>query len=477
MRRNRKWLALWMVLLLGVSLFASFGSTHAEDSSSEESTDDGKNVVRLLLDNENTYEGMDKPYESGYMPSVANNEATIVLPVLCDGKLKDDELRFSIDLGSAEQSPFVFKNYDKNVSLVQQPVKNSTELISAYLCSLNLELKQDRYNDSYPVTITANGVDEKGIEITEQFTLFVTISDGKNPNEEPQPEPQPVVADIPEFAPKLMIQNVTCDKTPILAGDFFTLTVTLLNTAKDKNIKNLMVNSSSNSEYITMQNALNAVYVDSVAANATCELKVECQVSPKAPVGQYGVSLELGYDDAKGSSYTVAQEIKVTVKQQTKVQFDMPVIPMSVEVADLFDVTVQAMNLGRSKIYNVRAVLEAEGLTPDGTIFIGDIEPGTMMRASTQVSVGGLYGGDSSYGTTSGTITYYYEDEDGVEFTEQQEFSTEITSPFYDTNITQEKKDQPSQWWIIMAGIVFLIIVTTSILLLIQNKKKGEVSD
>ncbi len=71
-------------------------------------------------------------------------------------------------------------------------------------------------------------------------------------------------------------------------------------------------------------------------------------------------------------------------------QFDDLSFPSEVVVADVVEAKVQAMNLGRSKIYNVRAEIAADGLKPQGTIFIGDMEAGTAATGSTQVSVSSL---------------------------------------------------------------------------------------
>ena len=77
-------------------------------------------------------------------------------------------------------------------------------------------------------------------------------------------------------------------------------------------------------------------------------------------------------------------------------------LPEKLPVADVVNAEMQVMNFGRSKIYHVRAKLEADGLRPEGTIFMGDIEPGTTMEGSTSVVIEGLKAGDSSYGKTVG---------------------------------------------------------------------------
>ena len=145
----------------------------------------------------------------------------------------------------------------------------------------------------------------------------------------------------------------------------------------------------------------------------------------------------------------------VSVAQPAQVQLDPVVIPQQVEVADTIEVSVQVMNLGRSKVYNVRAVLEADGLTPQGTLFVGDLEEGTMGSGSTQVSVGSRSGG-SPYGKTEGTMTFYYEDEAGTQQTQVLPFQTTIQSPFPENE--ENKEEQVGQWWVIMAVILGVLL-------------------
>ena len=155
----------------------------------------------------------------------------------------------------------------------------------------------------------------------------------------------------------------------------------------------------------------------------------------------------------------------MTVNQPMELTFDPIVLPSELEVGDVTQLQVQAMNLGRCKAYHVRAELAADGLTPQGTIFIGDIEAGAMAVGSTQISVGGLTEGNSMYGDTKGTVTFYYEDEAGAEQTQQLEFTTKIASPFSNEPVT-EVEDEPGQWWILMAVVLVLLCAGGAFLLL-----------
>ena len=135
---------------------------------------------------------------------------------------------------------------------------------------------------------------------------------------------------------------------------------------------------------------------------------------------------------------------------------------------------VQAMNLGRGEVYNVRAVIEADGLTPEGTLFIGNIEAGKTASGSVKISVSSLSQGASLYGETKGTLTWYYEDESGKEYEETVNFTTTIKTPF--SNTVKETPEATGQWWIIMAAIggILLCFVLVMILRGIRRKRQQD---
>ena len=139
---------------------------------------------------------------------------------------------------------------------------------------------------------------------------------------------------------------------------------------------------------------------------------------------------------------------------------------------------IQAMNLGRSKVHNVRAVIEADGLAPEGTLFIGDIEAGKTVTGSVKISVTSLSKGSSLYGETKGIVTYYYEDENGKEYEKTGDFITNIKTPF--SNTTKEESDDTGQWWIIMAvvvGILFFLIIGMILHGIRRRNRQNEVEE
>ena len=145
-------------------------------------------TVILSIDNSHMYDGMDKAYKDGYTPTVKDGVATVVVPLVADGEIKNSTLTVTPGLGDTSSSPFVFKNYQKTVTMQNNTVNGGTGTVPSYLVIFSLPLTSGRINGVYPVTIDVQGTDMSGNAIQQSFTSYVTVTDGKDPNAEPTPE-------------------------------------------------------------------------------------------------------------------------------------------------------------------------------------------------------------------------------------------------------------------------------------------------
>lgn len=471
----------------------------------------------LTIDRKNRYEGMKQSYEEGYTPEIEGDTVCLILPVLCRTKLRDDTLKAVLDLSRETQGSFVPEKYEKEVGLQSERVNDSEEEVNCYFITFDIKLQNQREKGSYPLTIELQAVDENGDAVQEELTVSIVIdevvtsteelpsddpssddtggsdpsgsepSTGELPADDPADnssedthgdkedggEPAAVVdnyygggsssGETPTFSPKMIVQSceVSKDGIPakdeILAGDEIILKITLLNTSSSEKIRNMTVTVSEDSQYLDLLSETDTVYVDTVLAGDTCVVSYKYKIQASAPQGQYEMMLTLDYADSKGNSQNAGGKVRLTVSQPVKLQFDPLVLDSEVEVADVVTAGIQAMNLGRIKVHNVRAVIEADGLIPEGTLFIGDIEPGTTASGSVNISVTSLSQGTALYGETKGTVTMLYEDEDGNSYEESMEFVTNIKSPFSDTSV--EPEDNTNQWWVMMTIIGGVLVV------------------
>ena len=449
----------------------SDSQTQIDDKSD---TDTQTDAMTLKIDDANQYDGMEKPYKDGYVPTNANGSVRIVFPILSEGELRGNTLRAALDLGDAQTAPFVFKNYEKDIRLQTVKVNANTKEVSAYVEDFTVELKGKRTNGSYPVILKVTAKDTKGNAVEQEFTSYVTISDGIDPDATTEAVVEPAAEDLPTFAPKVMVKSYKFSKDEILSGDEITAEITLLNTSKENTVKNMTVAVTADTESFTLLSQSDSVYIEKIAPQEETTITFSYRVNAKTAAGQYDLDLAMDYADGDGNAYSTSGKAKITVQQSSEMQFDELSFPSEVVVADVVEAKVQAMNLGRSKIYNVRAEIAADGLKPQGTIFIGDMEAGTAATGSTQVSVSSL-SGSKLYGNTEGTVTYYYEDESGKEYTEEVTFTTTIKSPFSDQK-EETTPDNTNQWWVIMAVVIGCIAVAAGVIIVrkIHLKKQDE---
>ena len=446
------------------------GSQTQTDDKSD--TDTQTDAMTLKIDDANQYDGMEKPYKDGYVPTNANGSVRIVFPILSEGELKGNTLRAALDLGDAQTAPFVFKNYEKDIKLQTVKVNANTKEVSAYVADFTVDLKKKRTNGSYPVILKVTAKDTKGNPVEQEFTTYVTIADGIDPDATTEETVEPVAEELPTFAPKVMVKSYKYSKSEILPGDEVKADIVLLNTSKENTVKNMTVAVTADTESFTLLSQSDSIYIEKIAPQEETTITFSYRVNAKTAAGQYDFDLAMDYADGDGNTYTTTGKAKIMIGQSSEMQFDALNFPAEVVVADVVEANVQAMNLGRSKIYNVRAEIAADGLKPQGTIFIGDMEAGTAATGSIQVTVSSL-SGSKLYGNTEGTVTYYYEDESGKEYTEEATFTTTIKSPFSDQK-EETTPDNTNQWWVIMAVVLGCIVVGAGVIIVRKIRLKKQ---
>ena len=78
------------------------------------------------------------------------------------------------------------------------------------------------------------------------------------------------------------------------------------------------------------------------------------------------------------------------VTQPVSLEYDEPDIPQTANAGDTLPLSFSVFNKGRSKLYNVMVKIDAPGLLPEGSAFVGNMEPGTSGTAELYVFVGTL---------------------------------------------------------------------------------------
>lgn len=433
----------------------------------------GEDAVTFSIDNGHVYQGMDKAYNDGYTPTVANGTATVILPLL-SREPRPDSITATPNLGEPASSPFVYSNYQKTVTLKDNPV-NGGGTVSGYLVQFDLPLSASRVNGTYPVSVDIAAQATDGTAIQQSFTMYVTVTDGKNPDAEPSEQP----TTAPVFQPKILVSSYSVNPSPVTAGEDFTAIITLSNTSAKKSVQNMAVTVSCDCPNFQLLNDSSTIYIGKLGKGDTTQVELKYKTDLETAPGRYNISLAMEYDNSDATTLSSSGTVTVPVSQPLRVELEAPTIPQEVNAGDTMALSFQVMNMGRGKVYNVRIVLAAPGLIPSETAFIGNMEAGTAATGDMNVFVGTKtmtegYEGDDKYGFTSGVITLTYEDDAGQEYTVDTDFNTMINEPVISASSgeVEEEPEMAGQWWI--SVVIGVVVIATLVTVLMVRAKKGK---
>ena len=440
-------------------------SSGKSDGADDQQPTDQAAEAALHIDNQNVYEGMTKPYKNGYQPVCENGRVNIVLPLVSDGKLKNNRLTAAVDLGATENSPFVFKTYEKDFTCKPETINGTQETKEVFLVSFSLDLNKKRTNGVYPIVINVSATDESGQEVQKTFTTYVTIKDGSSTADGSGGGDMGGGAsggtgsETPTSNPIVLISKSVINPETVQAGDDFTATVTLENTNTKKSVQNMVVTVNVPSADFELKNGTNTFFIGKIGKGKSEELTLQFHASKTIADGNYPIEIAMSYDDSKATTCTSTGNIVVSVEQPLDVQLTMPVIDKEMTAGDTVPFSFQVMNLSRSTVYNVRCDVDCDGLTQTKTAFIGNMESGTAGEGVTNVFVSTL-SGENLYGDTKGVVTLTYEDGFGNEHSETYDFETSIVKMQENTDASQtQEPERASQWWISVAVLVGILLL------------------
>ena len=490
------------------------------DSEKQSESETEEQVVYLGIDNRHRYDGMKQSFSEGYQPKIKKNTLYLTVPFTSSGRLRGDCLTVDLAFSQDKNSPFVFKNYQKDVARrwyvlqngvmcedadqsgeiltgqgadtnAQAGTKNEQNLEQqnpnrkqAYLYTCEVPLQPDAASGQYSVTVRAWGYTEKGEKITLDYQIFIRI-------------PEPPVSEegnIPDGGisggggggfsggggeeteeiirqPKMLLEECSLTDKGLEAGKQETMRVSFRNRSASQTMYNLKVVLQTESKDIRL--GRNSFYFSEVAPGDIIELENELSVTPLAEENSASFNFQFEYEDKKGTAASGTESVTIPIVQPVQVELETGQIPASLYASDTAEISFKALNLSRTGVYNVRIKLEGDGMFPIEDVFIGNMEAGTEGGAVMRVYVGTrtmkAIGDDSGeqdsekYGPVSGTVTMQYEDALGKTHEVKQDYQTEIKKAEV-LSLKVDKEPEQNSWWIsvfvsLIAGLLLLVII------------------
>ncbi|MEN6595410.1 MAG: hypothetical protein ABFC31_10750 [Clostridiaceae bacterium] len=430
-------------------------------------------TVILGIDDTNLYDGMTRTYSQGYSPTVSNGVATIVLPLVTTGSISGSTITATPNLGSVESSPFVFGNYQKTVALGTQSVNSGTGTAECYYIRFDLALTSTRKNGSYPVVITVEGLDLSGNTINQNFTTYVTITDGATTTADSSKDNNSSSSGgsgVTASKPVLVVTACTVSKDTLESGDKLHVDLTVKNVGR-RTAHNIRVNVASDDANIILLNEYSAPYLAGLARTKEADFSFDMQALPMALGGMHTMTIAIAYENSNSVAYTETAAFRVTVNQPILFSHDKVELPKNITSGESFSLPVNAYNTGLTTIYNVKCSLEVPGLI-SASAYLGNLAP--QQSADKTMSVfATTIDSTTKYGTTYGACVFTYEDADGEQYQESADVKIEILEPAKETDEEKEEAEEEaqeqkslSQWWISLLFGLAIIAVLTAIIII-----------
>lgn len=397
-----------------------------------------------------------------------------MLPLIPSGRLHGNELKASLVLNSGASSPFEVANYEKTFSLERIKPENGREKVSLFLVRFDVKLSATRINGVYPVTVNVSSYDASGNAIACAYTLYVTITDGKSS------EPTPVYTETPTAEPVVYIAKSVVSPGKVMAGEEFTLTLTLKNSLTTKSVKNMLVRLEAGESHINLLEDSPVFPVEAIDKGGETTLTMRFGTDLSLPAGKYSLRFSFSYDSSKTLNLSSSGSAIVEVYQKPNMELVMTRFAQNVTVGETIPLSLQVMNMGRDAMYNVRCTVSGYGFAPANTGYIGTMAAGSSATTEIELYIIALNaspGNESGaqYGDTVGTVTLIYEDANGEEYAQTTSFDTSVNRPVVQltpTDPAEEEEKATAQWWsvvLILGGVICALGIGS---IVIRNRKK-----
>lgn len=256
--------------------------------------------------------------------------------------------------------------------------------------------------------------------------------------------------------PQLLLEESNLSSQSLNAGSTKEMTVTFCNKSRSQNIFGLKISLSTETKGIEFER--NSFYVPRLTPGETATLKQNITIAEDALAGQAVITFTLDYEDSKATGTTGTEILTFHITQPVRAELEISDIPSVFYTMDTVEIPVKALNLGKDKIYNAKISLNADGLSPKGTVFLGNIEAGTASEGVLRVYVKGISGNEDQI---TGNLHLTYEDSTGSSYETATDFSSEIKESQIQSLKVEENQEQTNSWWysIIAVGAALLIFI------------------
>ena len=185
--------------------------------------------------------------------------------------------------------------------------------------------------------------------------------------------------------PRIVVTGFETNPAKVFAGDTFTLTIHVKNTAKDMAVTNVLFDMQAAQEGEDKTNTYSAflptsgassVYMDRIGANTAADIVIE--MTAKADLAQkpYVLDVNMKYDAGTAFDLTDKASVSIPISQESRFDTSIPeVVPADISVGSQSNVMCSISNTGKTTLYNVQVKFHADSVD-EASAFVGNLQSG-----------------------------------------------------------------------------------------------------
>lgn len=281
--------------------------------------------------------------------------------------------------------------------------------------------------------------------------------------------------------PRVIVTGFDTDPGTVKAGSNFKLVIHLKNTSKNTAVTNMLFDlqaPASGTEEAAEAPAFlpvsgsSSIYLDRIPADGTKDISIDLNSRADLIQKPYSITMSMKYEDGNANQFEGESSLAIPITQEARFEFsEMQIMPDTVAVYEEANVTCSLYNLGRVKMYNVKARFEGDAIEGEEQ-FIGNLESGatgTIDGIVTAIA--------ESYDESNCRLVLTYEDDSGKEYTVEQPFTMTVTAemePMDMEMMTDVPEESEGSGGIITAAVAVLVVAAavTAVILVKWRKKK-----
>lgn len=236
--------------------------------------------------------------------------------------------------------------------------------------------------------------------------------------------------------PRIVVTGFETNPASVFAGETFTLTIHVKNTAKDTAVTNVLFDMQAAQEGEDKTNTYSAflptsgsssVYMEQIAPNTSADIVIE--MTAKADLAQkpYVLDVNMKYDAGTVFDLTDKASVSIPISQESRFDTSIPeVVPDNIDVGSQSNVMFSIYNTGKTTLYNVQVKFVADSIA-EASAFVGNLQSGNTGNVDVM-----LVGAAPTMDDGTVKLEISYEDDAGNVTVTEKEITLFVNEAFMD---------------------------------------------